>query len=75
MAVGLSLYTNVPFAVIRKKHKEHGTEQIIEGYKKVGRVLLLDVRTTGGSINDAKQYLKILGYEITSTDVVFDRNK
>ena len=74
LAVGLSLYTSVPYAIIRNAKKDHGTKKRIEGYQKVGRVLLLDdVKTTGGSIKEAKNYLKQLGYEIMATSTVMTR--
>jgi len=74
IAVGLSLYTSIPFAVIRNSEKQHGTQKRIEGYQKVGRVLLLDdVKTSGRSIKDAKVYLKSKGYTITATSTVIIR--
>jgi len=75
MAVALSLYVDIPFAILRKEKKNHGTMKRIEGYQKVGRALLLDdVTTTGGSLKEAKTYLKSLGYEIMATDVALHRN-
>lgn len=74
LAIGLSLYTNIPYAIIRKETKQHGTQKRIEGYQKIGRVLLLDdVRTTGNSIKETKEYLKSKGYEIMATATVMTR--
>jgi len=74
LAVGLSLYTNVPFATVRKEAKDHGTKKRIEGYQQKGRVLLLDdVRTSGHSIKEAKEYLKSKGYTIEATATVMTR--
>lgn len=74
LAVGLSLYTSLPFAVIKKETKDHGTQKRIEGWQEIGNVLLLDdVRTSGHSIKEAKQYLKSLGYKIIATETVMKR--
>ena len=74
LAVGLSLYTDIPYVIIRKHAKSHGTKQLLEGYKKKGRVLLLDdVRTSGSSLKNAKEYLESLGYKVVAIDVAFER--
>jgi len=74
LAVGLSLYTSLPFAVIRKEAKDHGTQKRIEGYQEIGNVLLLDdVRTSGNTIKESKDYLKSLGYKIIATETVMKR--
>lgn len=76
LAVGVSLATGTPFAVLRKSKKKYGTKKRIEGYQKFGNVLLLDdVKTTGNSILEAKEYLTFLGYKIVATDVAFSRNQ
>jgi len=76
LAVGLSQYTNVPFAILRKEKNDHGMMKRIEGYKIVGRVLLLDdVKTSGNSLKDATDYLKSKGYSTITTDVVLDRSR
>jgi orotate phosphoribosyltransferase len=76
LAVGVSLITGVPFAILRKKKKAYGTEKRIEGYQKFGNVLLLDdVKTTGHSIELAKEYLFDMGYKIIATDVAYNRIK
>lgn len=74
LAVGLSLQTNLPYAVIKKQTKDHGTQKRIEGHQAIGNVLLLDdVITSGHSIREAKQYLKSLGYKIIATETVMKR--
>jgi orotate phosphoribosyltransferase len=75
LAVGLSLATNIPFAVLRKKAKEYGMGKRIEGYQRFGNAILLDdVKTTGGSIQKAKEYLTELGYNVIITEVAFTRD-
>ena len=51
LVVALSLETNIPYVIIRKDKREHGTGKQIEGGEvKVKRVLLVeDVTTSGGS--------------------------
>lgn len=52
LVVALSLETNIPYVIIRKEKKEHGTGKQIEGGDVKGkRVLVIeDVTTSGGSV-------------------------
>ncbi len=52
LVVALSLETNIPFVIIRKEKREHGTSKQIEGDEvKNKRVLIIeDVTTSGGSV-------------------------
>ena len=52
LVVALSLETNVPYVIVRKEKREHGTSKQIEGEEvKDKKVLIIeDVTTTGGSI-------------------------
>lgn len=52
LVTALSLQTNIPFVIIRKEHKEHGTVKQIEGDDvKDKRVLVVeDVTTSGNSV-------------------------
>jgi len=52
LAVALSLETGLPYVIIRKEKKEHGTGKQIEGDDVNGKRVLLveDVTTTGGSV-------------------------
>ena len=52
LVTALSLQTNIPFAIIRKEQREHGTVKQIEGYDvKDKRVLVIeDVTTSGNSV-------------------------
>ena len=75
LAVGLSLDTGIPYAVLRKELKNHGTKKRIEGFQGKGRVILLDdVKTTGTSMNKAKEYLIEQGYSVMITHILIDRN-
>jgi len=52
LVVALSLETGLPFAIIRKEKREHGTGKQIEGSDIKGKKVLLieDVTTSGGSV-------------------------
>ena len=52
LIVALSLETNIPYVIIRKEKREHGTGKQIEGGEvKNKRVLIVeDVTTSGGSV-------------------------
>jgi len=52
LVVALSLETNIPYVIIRKEKREHGTGKQIEGGEvKNKRVLIVeDVTTSGGSV-------------------------
>ncbi len=76
VAVGLSLFTNIPFAILRKEKNPHGMEKRIEGWQQIGRVLLVDdVKTSGSTLNNSKRYLESLGYVVKSVRVIYDRSK
>jgi len=52
LVVALSLETDIPYVIIRKEKREHGTGKQIEGLEVKGkRVLVIeDVTTSGGSV-------------------------
>ena len=52
IVVALSLETNIPYVIIRKEKREHGTSKQIEGQDiKNKKVLIVeDVTTSGGSV-------------------------
>ena len=52
LVVALSLKTNIPYVIVRKEKREHGTSKQIEGVEINGkRVLIIeDVTTSGGSV-------------------------
>ena len=51
LVVALSLETNIPYVIIRKEKREHGTSKQIEGGGVKGKKVLIieDVTTSGGS--------------------------
>ncbi|AFK22533.1 orotate phosphoribosyltransferase [Pyrococcus sp. ST04] len=77
IATALSLETEKPLLIIRKKKKEYGTGKQIEGEIKEGdRVLLVeDVTTTGGSVLRAAKILENEGAKVVGIFVVVDREE
>jgi uridine monophosphate synthetase len=76
LATTYSVRYNVPMIVLRNERKDHGTQNLIEGnYKKGDCVLLLeDVVTTGGSINETCNQLIAEGLEVKMVAVIIDRS-
>ena len=60
---------------VRKKPKEHGSQQLIEGIVKPGdRVIVLDdVLTTGGSILQAIRAVEAIGAQVICAVCICDR--
>jgi orotate phosphoribosyltransferase len=77
LAVALSLETSMPYLIIRKKERTHGTGKLIEGNMKSGdRVLLVeDVTTTGSSVVKAAEIIREQGGIVDRVLVVVDREE
>lgn len=77
LAVGLSLRTKVPFIMIRKEKKDHGTGKLIEGTLLEGeRVLMVeDVITSAGSVAEAIGTVRAAGGKVSMTLCVVDRQE
>ncbi|WP_456367350.1 orotate phosphoribosyltransferase [Thermococcus sp.] len=77
IATAVALKTNKPFAIIRKKPKEHGTRSQIEGEIKPGERILLveDVATTGESVLKAAEIIEKNGGTVVGVAVVVDREE
>ena len=75
IVVALSLETNIPYVIIRKEKKQHGTGRQIEGEDvKNKRVLIVeDVTTSGGSVVKAVQVLRENNAKVDEVVVVVDR--
>jgi len=72
-----SLETGVPFLIVRKKSKGHGTDNRIEGVHRRGqRVLVVeDVTTTGASVVETVRVLREAGLSVDRAIVVVDRDQ
>jgi orotate phosphoribosyltransferase len=77
LAVALSLETGIPFIMVRKEKKDHGTSKLIEGtYQKGERVLVVeDVVTSAGSALFALDLLRSEGMVVDHVFSVVDREE
>lgn len=77
LAVALSLETGIPFIMVRKEKKDHGTSKLIEGaYQKGERVLVVeDVVTSAGSALFALDLLRSEGMLVDHVFSVVDREE
>lgn len=75
LVVALSLETGIPYVIIRKEKREHGTGKQIEGGDVKGKNVLIveDVTTSGGSVIKSIQILRENNAEIEKVLVVVDR--
>lgn len=75
LATALALETGIPYVMIRKEKKDHGTGKLIEGDLNPGdRVLVVeDVITTAGSSIKAIGTLREAGAEVRYVISVIDR--
>ena len=77
IAAALSLQTDIPFVMVRKKKREHGTGSQIEGELKAGTkvVIVEDVTTTGGSSVETVNALREVGAMVDKVISVVDRKE
>ena len=75
LAAALSLETGIPFIMVRKEKKDHGTGKLIEGDLKEGDKILVveDVITTAGSSIKAIGTMRAEGADIIGVISVIDR--
>jgi orotate phosphoribosyltransferase len=69
--------SDIPGFIVRKKEKEHGTRQKIEGIIAPGYnvVIVEDVATTGGSALQAIEAVEALGAKVIKVISVLDREE
>jgi orotate phosphoribosyltransferase len=77
LAVALALEVNLPFAIVRKEKKEHGTKATIEGSIKEGeRVIFVeDVTTTANTLKNAILTVRDMGGVVEKALCVVDRRE
>jgi orotate phosphoribosyltransferase len=75
LVVALALRCRLPYAILRKAAKEHGTRQAFEGEIPAGsRTLLIeDTTTTGGSTVRSVEIVRAAGGVVERALVVVDR--
>lgn len=77
LAVALSLRTKIPYIMVRKEKKDHGTQKMIEGTLKEGeRVLMVeDVVTSAGSVVEAIGIVRAAGGAVGDVLCVVNRQE
>jgi orotate phosphoribosyltransferase len=75
LVVALALETGIPYVIIRKEKREHGTGKQVEGGDVKGKSVLVieDVTTSGGSVVKSIQILRENNAEVEKVLVVVDR--
>ena len=75
IAAALSMATGIPYVMVRKEKKDHGTQKLIEGdLHPDERILVIeDVITTAGSSMAAIKTLRENGANVTDLMSVIDR--
>jgi len=77
LITALSLYTDKPFLIIRKKEKNYGTRSLIEGAMEEGDKILIveDVTTTGSTLIHGIKVIERYGGIIKEIFIVVDRGE
>lgn len=77
IAVAVSLETEIPYVILRKEKREHGTQRQIEGALNEGEKVLIveDVATTGGSSLKSVEILRNAKAIVNQVVVVVDREE
>ena len=75
LAAALALETGIPYVMIRKEKKDHGTGKLIEGELEIGDKVLVveDVITSAGSSITAIETLREFGAVVEDVFSVIDR--
>ncbi|OLD99234.1 MAG: orotate phosphoribosyltransferase [Actinobacteria bacterium 13_1_20CM_4_69_9] len=77
LAAAGSLASGLPFVIVRKGAKEHGTSNRLEGAYEEGDLVCLveDVVTSGGALVDAVEALRAAGLVVRTAVCVVDREE
>ncbi|MFB6283342.1 MAG: orotate phosphoribosyltransferase [Halobacteria archaeon] len=77
LAAAASIKSGLPYVIARKKAKEYGTSNAVEGELEDGEevVVLEDIVTTGGSAIEAIEKLREAGAVVNDIVVVVDRQE
>jgi orotate phosphoribosyltransferase len=69
---------SLPLVLVRERVKDHGTKKMVDAYvpgRKDTVCVIDDVFTTGGSIQETKEKLRVLGVKFCQPVVVLNRSK
>ncbi len=77
LLVALALETDLPYVILRKRARGHGTGRAFEGELRAGETVLLveDVATSGGTIQRAAEVLRGEGARVERAVCVVDREE
>jgi orotate phosphoribosyltransferase len=77
LAVALSLRTKVPYLMVRRERKDHGTQKMIEGALLEGEEVLMveDVITSAGSVIEAIGTVRATGGKVSNVLCVVNRQE
>lgn len=77
LAVALSLRTKIPYIMVRKEKKDHGTGKLIEGSLQEGETVLMveDVITSAGSVAEAIETVRSAGGKVNEVLCVVNRQE
>jgi orotate phosphoribosyltransferase len=77
LAVALSLRTKVPYVMVRRERKDHGTQKMIEGALLDGEEVLMveDVITSAGSVIEAIGTIRAAGGKVSHVLCVVNRQE
>ncbi|MBI5000294.1 MAG: orotate phosphoribosyltransferase [Euryarchaeota archaeon] len=75
--VATSIETGIPFLIVRKERKGHGTGNLVEGVLNKGEsvVFIEDVTTSGGSLVKGVRAVREMGGVVTKAIVLVDREE
>ncbi len=77
LLVALALETGLPYVILRKRARGHGTGRAYEGEIRAGETVLLveDVATSGGTMQRAAEVLRGEGAQVERAVCVVDREE
>jgi len=77
LAVALSLRTKIPYIMVRREKKDHGTQKMIEGSLAAGEKVLMveDVVTSAGSVLEAIGIVRAAGGAVSEVLCVVNRQE
>lgn len=77
LVTAVSLASGLPFVIVRKGAKDHGTANLIEGEPLEGAAVTLveDICTTGGAALEAAEKITLAGGRLLGIRIVLDRGE